>query len=237
MKKTLVLLAIALTPVVADAQAVLPTRVAQVGGVNEHGITVNGTAQIRVPASSARIILTVSSLNSQSSLTEQTVQPLVDALVKAGAERSSVQLPLSFSAGGYSSVGMVSAVVEHPTFDKMRSGVATVAALLGGLKGIRFNSTRVELKQNDCMPALAKARANAIDAARAKAALIAGQLRVSLGRVVNVNVYDRDSPDGSCVSQYSFGPEGPLFPYGGDTLEDYVVVPVTSNVTITYSIK
>lgn len=240
MKKALVLLALAAAlPVAAGAQIAPPIRVAQPAApANGHGITVNGSSNVRVAASSARITLDVASTTNKGTLTQQTLAPLVDALVKAGAERSSVQLPLAFSAGAYSNVATVTAVIANPSVETMRSGIATVGAAVAGMNDIRLNSARIELRNADCTQSLEKARANAIDAAHSKAALIAKQLGVALGGVVNVNAFDQGNPDGSCASQYFVGPMGAQFPQGGDTTDaDYVTVSVTSNVTITYAIK
>ncbi len=238
MKKPLVLSALAFVPVAAGAQAASPIRAVQPGSSNGHGITVNGTSVLRVAASSARIMLDLSSIDNKSTLTQETLLPLVDALVKAGAAPSSVQVPLSLSAGGYSNVAAVSAVVQNPSVASMRAGIAIVGAVVGSMKDVRLNSARVELRDSNCTQSLAKARADAIDAARAKATLIAKQLGVSLGSVVNVNAFDAANPDGSCMSQYYVGPMGAQFPPGSTNNEtDYVTVSVTSNVTITYGIK
>lgn len=238
MKKTLVLLACTLiVPIAAGAQAGPPIARMSVPS-NGHGITVNGTSLLRVPASSAHIVLQLSSMDNKNTLNQQTLAPLVDALIKAGAERSSVQLPLSFSAGGYSNYATVAAVVQHPTVDTMRSGIASVGAVVAGMKDVRLSSAQVQLKNADCAQAMAQSRANAISEARVKALAIAKQLGVTLGGVSNVNAFDQGSPDGSCSSQYFVGAMGAQFPFGDENTDaDYVTVNVTSNVTITYAIK
>ncbi|MBV8639180.1 MAG: SIMPL domain-containing protein [Candidatus Eremiobacteraeota bacterium] len=191
MKKTLVLLALAFSPVAVGAQAAAPLRAVQPAGSNGRGITVNGSSVLRIPASSARITLDVSSTNNQGSLN-----------VRAA------------------------------------SAVITVGAAVAGMNNVRLNSARVELKNGDCAKPLANARANAIDAAHEKAALIAKQLGVSLGPVINAGAFDQVNTDGSCMSQYFVGPMGAQFPPGSDNTDaDYVTVAVTSNVTITYGIK
>jgi Protein of unknown function (DUF541) len=241
MKNTLVLLAFAaFYPIVAGAQVAPPIRGLQpaVSSANTHGITVNGTSVLRVPASSARITLQITSADNKTVLTQAELGPLVDALVKAGAERSSVQLPLAFAAGGYSNSATVSAIVERPTVDMMRGGIATVGAAVAGMKDVRLNSAQVQLNNDDCSQTLVKVRASAIASARTKAASIAKQLGVTLGGVVNVNAFDPGSADGSCASQYWVGPMGAQFGPGAENTDsDYVSVPVTSNVTITYAIK
>ncbi len=239
MKKTLVLLAFSLfVPVAAGAQAAPPMARSSQAAPSAHGITVNGTSVLRIPASSARIALDLSSIDNKSTLDKETLAPLVDALVKAGAERSSVQLPLSFSAGGYSNYATVTAVVQNPTVATMKSGIVSVGAVVAGMKNVRLNMAQVLLKNADCAQAMAKARADAIGEAHVKAVGIAKQLGVALGGVANVNAFDQGSPDGSCSSQYMVGAMGAQFPSGSDNTDaDYVTVSVTSNVTITYGIK
>ncbi len=238
MKKTLVLLAFSLlAPAAAGAQAVPPVARSW-QAANGHGITVNGTSVLRVPASSAHIALNLSSIDNKNTLNQEALAPLVDALVNAGAERSTVQLPISFSAGGYSNYATVTAVVQNPTIATMRTGIASVGAAVAGMKNVRLNMAQVLLKNADCAQAMAKARADAISGARLKALAIAKQLGVSLGGVSNVNAFDQTSPDGSCSSQYVVGAMGAQFGPGSDNSDaDYVTVSVASNVTITYGIK
>ena len=242
MEKALVLLCfLALLPAVAGAQGGPMVRIpppAQTGGGNGRGITVNGTSVLRVPASSARISLQLTSMDNKATLTQQDLQPLIDALVKAGAEPSSIQLPLAFSAGAFSNAATVNALVAHPTVDTMRSGIATVGATIAGMKNVRLASAQVQLKNDDCAQPLAKVRNDAIASAHSKASSIAKQLSVTLGGVVNVNAFDPGSPDGSCASQYWVGPMGAQFgPSAENNDSDYVSVSITSNVTITYGIK
>jgi len=79
-------------------------------------------------------------------------------------------------------------------------------------------------------------RNQAIEHARAKADSIAKDLGVHVGSVLNVVSGEPNSPDGSCSTQYGVNgfnnnPADPQSP------QDYVTVPVFTNVTITYAIK
>ena len=180
----------------------------------------------------------LTSVDNKSTLNQQTLAPLADALIKAGAEPSTVRLPLTFSAGGYSNVATVSAVVANPTVDVMRSGINGVGAVIANMPNVRLTSAQVQLTASDCTQALSKVRADAIEAARSKAAFIAKQLGVKLGSVLNVSSFDQPNSDGSCSTQYWVGPLGPQFAPGSDNTDsDYVSVSVTSNVTITYAIR
>ena len=98
MKRTAILaVAVLLLPSAAAAQA-MPPRVA--GSANAQGITVTASAQARVPATSARIVLMLSTRDRSITLTTAKIQPLLDALAKAGIARENIHLPPSFDAPG-----------------------------------------------------------------------------------------------------------------------------------------
>jgi uncharacterized protein YggE len=201
-----------------------------------HGITVSGSASSRMPATSARITLNLSSADRSLSLDAQSLQPVVDALVKAGADPSSVQLPPNFSAPGKSSFASITATVPHPTAAMMQSGIVTVGTSVASAKNLVLNNAMVVLVAQHCGDALDTVRGQAILHARAKAESIAKDLGVHVGGVLNVQAVEATWPDGSCQWQYyvngnSGNPDQP------QSAQDYVTVPVQSNVTITYAIK
>ena len=240
MKRLAILAAAAtfLLPIAAGAQFV-PQR-GPMGSVPQaaanHGITVSGSATTRVPATSARITLNLSSTDRSMTLDAQSVQPIVDALVKAGADPASVRLPPNFRAPGRSNVASITATVAHPTADMMRSGIVTVGTTVASMNGIILEGAMVFVTAERCQDALDAIRNQAIQHARAKADSIAKDLGVHLGSVLNVISNEQSSPDGSCSSQYSVngftnGPADPQSP------QDYVTVPVFTSVTITYAIK
>jgi len=201
-----------------------------------HGITVTGSATSRVAATSARITLELSSADRSLSLDAQTMQPIVAALVKAGADPSSVHLPLNFAAPGSSNVASITATVDHPTVGMMQNGIVTVGAAIAGMKNVILNGAMVFATVAHCQDQLDAIRGQAIERARAKADSVAKDLDVHVGTVVNVVVSEPNNPDGTCATQYAIngsmnGPGGPQSP------QDYVSVPVFTSVTITYAIK
>lgn len=234
----LAILILAQAPLGAGAQVAPPMRLgSSSGSSNGHGITVNANAAASAPATSARITLQVMSADNSLSLNAQTLAPIADALVKAGAERSSVQLPLAFDAPGGTNQASISATVANPTIEQMRAGIVTVGTVVAGMKNVRLTSAQVQLTADNCANELATARQKAIAAAQSKASAIARELHVGVGKVINVQSVDQGSPDGVCRSQYYVGPMGAQFPYGDSSDADYVNVRIYENVTITYAIK
>ncbi len=232
--------ALLLLPVAVAAQVVPgPRGPAPTGSVSQqnatHGITVSASAVTRIPATSARITLNLSSADRSLSLDAQSLQPVVDALVKAGADPSSVQLPPNFAAPGKSNNAWITATVAHPTAAMMQSGIVTVGTSVASAKNLMLNGAMVAVLAQQCADALDGVRRQAIERARAKAESIANDLGVRVGTVLNVQALEQSSPDGSCGWQYNvngFGnPDTPQSP------QDYVTVPVQSNVTITYAIR
>lgn len=202
----------------------------------QHGITVSGSAQSRIPATSARITLNLATADRSLALDTQALQPLVDALVKAGADPASVHLPPNFSAPGKSNIASITATVEHPTAAMMQNGIVTVGTSVAAEKNLVLNAASVWVIADRCADALDSVRAQAIARARAKAESIAKDLGVHVGSVLNVQSFEQSWPDGSCQSQYSINgfmgnPDQP------QSAQDYVTVPVQANITITYAIK
>ncbi|MGB6061256.1 MAG: SIMPL domain-containing protein [Candidatus Aquilonibacter sp.] len=230
--------AMLLAPIYAKAQ--VPPERGPMSAVppqtTNHGITVSGSATTRVPATSARITLSLSSSDRSLTLDAQSVQPIVDALVKAGADPASVRLPLNFGAPGGSNVASITATVAHPTSEMMQSGIVTVGTAVASMKNVILNGAMVFITAAHCQDALDSIRNQAIERARAKADSIAKDLDVHVGGVLNVMSNEQNSPDGSCSSQsgvngFANNPADPQSP------QDYVTVPVFTNVTITYAIK
>jgi len=200
------------------------------------GITVNGSAAASAPATSARITLYLVSRNNTVAYTTQAVQPVIDAMVKAGVDRNSITLPLNFSAPGNSSSATITGSVEHPTLAQLQNGIVTVGTAINGIPGAILQNVNVELTLGDCEPLVDKARSGAITRARAKADDIAKQLNVKLGSVQAVNAANELQlrADGSCMTMLNFNPfQAPTFEQTGD----YLNVTVSSAVTITYGMR
>ena len=192
----------------------------------------SASASERIPATSARITLNLARADRSLSLDAQDLQPVVDALVKAGADPSSMQLPPNFGAPGKSNVASITATVAHPSAAMMQSGIVTVGTSVAATKNLVLNNAMVWVIAQQCADALDSVRGQALERARAKAESIAKDLGVHVGSVLNVQSVEQTWPDGSCQSQYMVNgfmgnPDAPQSP------QDYVTVPVQSNVTIT----
>ena len=228
--------AMSLLPLAAAAQVEPIQRGPAPPATQNRGITVSGSAVTRVPATQARVTLNVVSADRSLILDKAKVSPIVDALVKAGADPSSVHLPINFGAPGASNMASITATVMHPTVQGMEDGIQSVGATIAGMKGVILSGAQVYLIADGCRTALDAARREAIDQARGKADSIANDLNVHVGPAVNVIAYEQNTPDGSCSTQYFVGgtmngPQEPQKP------SDYVTVPATSSVTITYAIR
>jgi uncharacterized protein YggE len=234
-----------LLPIAGAAQAVppiqrgpMPAFQSNPGAAGNHGITVNGTAALRIPATAAHLALTVTTPDRRMTLDKARLQPLVEAIVKAGADPGTVQLPPNFNAAGGSNVATITATFSHPTVAQMQQGIISVGSVIAGEKDLALSSAAVQLVAADCAGVLNQVRRQAVEHARAKALSLASDLGVHIGGAINVTSYDQLAADGSCSSTYyinGFGgfnnPQSPQSP------GDYVTIPATANVTITYAIK
>lgn len=226
-------------PVVAQIAQAAPIRqAAPPSSTNAgRGITVSGSAAARIPATTARITLTLSTADRAMILDSKKVQPIVDALVQAGADPSSVRLPMNFSAPGASNVASIVATVSHPTVAQMQNGIVSVGTVIASLKDVVLNGANVTLTAANCSSAFDDLRHQAVANARTKAKALAEDLGVRLGDALSVTSFEQQTPDGSCSSSYFLNGMGMNGPQGSQDPSDYVSVAVTSSLTITYAIK
>lgn len=203
-----------------------------------HGITVNGTATTRIPATSARISLNLTTADRKLTLDSAALRPVVDALVKAGADPQSVHLPLNFAAPGSSNLASIVATIDHPTVQQMQAGIVLVGAAIAEQRNLVLTNAQVQLTADDCGKTVEEVRRDAVRHARAKAESLASDLGVHVGSAINVNSFDPLASDGSCSWQYYVNGYGNFSnPQSPQKPGDYVTVPVTENVSITYAIK
>ena len=239
------------------AMLVLPSAaVAQVQPVNRgpmtpylpsntrpDGITVSGSATKKVAATSAKITLYLYSFaippkagappGTPPPLDPAKVQSVIEAVVKAGVPRENIATPQPLGASQFNNNTQIVATVANPTVAQIQNGIAILGAALVGMTGMSMNA-QVFLESSTCGEAGDSLRGAAIASAHAKAASIAKQLGVHLGSVLNVVASDQQPPNGICTWQYQMGNGNmPQF----NSPDDWVSVPVYSNVTITYAIK
>ncbi len=145
------------------------------------GITVTGSAYAAAQASQAQITLRISARNNAPTLTEQTLQPIADALVRAGADRSSVQLPPYLVGQARTNNAAITASVQHPTTAMLQQGMLTIANAFAANPDLILNGAEIRLLAGDCSALQRAAEANAIADARANAAFIAKQIEAKVG--------------------------------------------------------
>ena len=195
-----------------------------------HGITVSGSASTSVPATRARVTLMLFARTP--SINSETVQPIVDALTKAGVPADHVILPPDLGSSARVQNTTITVTVDHPTIEQMRAGIAAVgAAVDAGTNGISVGNAQVWLDADDCSETTELVRSEAIKNAHTKAEQTAKDLQVHVGNVLNVLSNDQLNSTGGCSTQYAFGNMNLVTP------KDYVSIPVTAFVTITYAIK
>ena len=200
------------------------------------GITVNGSAAIAAPAARAMVTLHVMARNNAMTITNASLQPVADALVRAGVERSSVTLPLYLQGNAHTNNAEVSGTVEHPTQTMLQNGIAQLAGAFGSMPDLILNAAEIRLTADGCEQLEQKAEAAALRQARANAEYIAKQLNVRVGAVQAVQA-SGFAPDfsQSCMTQYSIGPFGA--PYPMQNAQDYLTVRVFGSVSVRYAIR
>ncbi|MDE2481091.1 MAG: SIMPL domain-containing protein [bacterium] len=198
------------------------------------GITVTGSATTNIPATKVQIMLMFSTRNGALTLNAMALQPVIDALVASGVPRDAVQLPLSLGSPANVNNVTITGTVEHPTAAMVRDGIQRVGAAIATLNNTVLSSANVRAIAENCSAGQDAAHARAIADARAKATSIAAQLGVKLGPVIAVNAFDPPLQNGACVWQYYVGANMPNAPTGA---QEFVSVPVLSNVQITFGIK
>jgi hypothetical protein len=228
MKRIAILVAATLLLPIAAAAQVAPA---------DRGITVNGSAESRVPATLARVTLGLASNDRQPIFDAQKIQPIIDALVKAGADPTSVHVPLDLSSSGAWTNASISAAFSQPTGTVVQDAIKSAEAIVASMKDVTLNAVWLALSAANCGPAENALRSQALSRARAKALSIASDLNVHLGTAVSVRSLDQVEADGTCSAQYAVGQysgngfQGPL------AASDFVSVPVRSNLLVTYAIK
>lgn len=209
-----------------------PTPVEPAGG-----ITVIGNGVASVAASDATVTLRVASRNNALTLNAQTLAPIVDALVRAGADRASVSLPPYLVGQARTNNASITAVVHHPTQQMLQQGMVTIANAFAAMPDVLLTSADVRLTADNCTALARTAAANAISDARSNAAFVAQQIGAKLGPALSVDWHGSGSFGGQnqCMSIYSIGPMGPM---GGQlSPADMLTVKVYSTVTMHYAIK
>lgn len=204
--------------------------------VSTDGIRVRGAGYATAPATDAQVTLQVSSRNNAPTLDAQTLQPIIDALVKAGADRSSISLPPYMVGQAHTNNASIAVRVHHPTQAMLQQGMLTIASAFAAHPEFLLNAAQVQLTADGCTALRRSAEAMAIAHARSNAAFVAQQLGEKIGSALEVD--DFSGPN--------FGPESDacsttytIAPYANQqmTQDDMLTVKVYSSVTVRFAIK
>ncbi len=236
MTRTAILVAaLLLLPLAAGAQTP-PSTVPPPIATPVAGISVNAAATKKIPATSARIVLNFATADRALTLNKQTLQPIADAFVKSGVEPANIQWPINFNAPGGSNVASISATVTSPTAAMMQTGIVTVGTAVAAMKDVILTGATIFVTAANCQPVLSDVRRDAIAQAHEQAESIAKDLGVHIGTAVSARANDRVGLDGECTAVYGINgmPGNNASAQGPD---DYLMVPVSSYVSITYAIK
>ena len=201
------------------------------------GITVIGNGIASAAAGDATVTLRIATRNNALTLNAQSLAPIVDALVRAGADRTSVSLPPYLVGQARMNNASITAVVHHPTQQMLQQGMVTIANAFASMPEILLTSADVRLTADHCTALARAAAANAISNARSNAAFVAQQIGAKLGPAISVDWHGSGSFGGAdqCLSVYSIGPMGAM--NGQMSPADMLTVKVYSTVTMHYAIK
>lgn len=199
------------------------------------GISVRGNGSATAPASTATLSLYVSSRNNAIVLNESTLSPIVDALVRAGVQRSDIVLPIYLTGNARTNNVTVTATVHHPSIAMLQNGIAGLGSSLTNSPDLIVNNAQVRLTLDDCTPTMQQAQIAALRQAHANAASIARQMGLHLGAVLAVDAQNMQmDAEGRCLSEYTLGP------YQGNQFtspSDYLTVRITTSVSVRYAIR
>jgi uncharacterized protein YggE len=118
----------------------------------------------------------------------------------------------------------------------MQTGIVTVGTAVAAMKDLILTSATIVVTAANCQPVFDDVRRDAIAKAHAQAESIAKDLGVHVGAPLSVQANGQASPDGGCAAAWSISGM-PGNNDGSRVPGDYLMVPVSSYVNITYTIK
>jgi|GEM_PF-2838166 len=230
-----VMLAAALLAQVAPQMQPMPMRPMPGRPDLSDGITVTGSGVATAPASSAQVTLHLSTRNNAQTLTQESLQWVVDALTQAGAQRASVMLPAYLVGQARTNNAAITAEVAHPTQAMLQQGLQTLVAAFAAHPDVLLNSAEVRLSADGCATLQRSATANAIANARANATFDAQQIGVRVGSVLAIEQTGLPAPGapGACTTIFGIGPYGPQ----PQVFSEMLTVKVFAYVTMRFGIR
>lgn len=196
------------------------------------GITVSAAGTVTAPADVGTVVLRLYA--QKTSLTPELLNRIVDGIVAAGIPRENVTLPPAVAPRGVPLTGAeLTVTIEHPTADSIKRSLPALLELAAALPSDVNANAEVRLSVAHCEGLVDAARAEAIRVAHARAAAAAKNLGVQIGPVKAFTSTDPQvDARGDCGASYVFPNYG-----GSPSLDDYVSVRLTSNVTVRYAIR
>jgi len=169
-------------------------------------------------------------------ITEETLKPVIDALVAAGVARGDIEVVGQYQyygEPGYASATLRAKVSDVASLDNVVEAVRQAAAGLGN--GIVLNGTSVSYTVDDCLALEKEAMKAAAADAGERAAAFAEALGVGLGDLVAASHWSW-APYGAACGQQYFGVPYPLggMAYAGGQPQE---VQVMANISATYAIR
>jgi uncharacterized protein YggE len=201
--------------------------------VTQSGILVSGAGMVSVPATSADVTLHVSSRNNALTLNQQTLQPIVNALVSAGVARDAISIPPYMVGAVHTNMAEIVAHVDHPTEAMLRQGMLILANAFAATPDILLNDAFVTVHGDGCQALWQQAEARAIAQARQDAEFIAKQTGVHVGELLAAE--EDTPPPESCARGFGIGPYGA--PGMNYNFADLLTIQVRSNVQMRFAIK
>lgn len=166
-------------------------------------------------------------------ITEEELQPVIDAIVGAGVPREKIESISQPYYDPYYASATLRVTVDN--LDSIDAVVSAAQGAAGGLENISLTSTNVSYTVKDCSALEKAALEAAVDDANERGAIFAEALGVGLGEVVGASHYSYAPYGGGTCSGNFVGPY-PLggFPYAAGSKAS---VQVFANVSITFAIK
>ena len=171
---------------------------------------------------------------SAAAITEEDLQPVIDALVAIGISRDDIEfLGSNYYYDAYWSSATLRVTVRDLGLLGDAVGAATDASLTLG--DISLQSTYLSYMVDDCGPLEEAALAAAVDDADARAEAFASALGVSKGTLTGAQTYSYSPFGGSACAVGDIGP----YPVAGVAYSESRASDVTlyANVTLTYAIQ
>jgi hypothetical protein len=224
-----ILLAQVAMPVMGGAPMAVPD------GNPSDGITVSGSGSVAAQATSAQLTLRVGSRNNTVQFSEQTLQPIVDALVSSGIDRRDIAIPIYVLGVPRTNAATIIATIRNPSVQLFQNGQQQLTAafarnpdlMLVGPANVRLDVANCEAFARQAQSAaIRQGLSNAQDVARSLGVHI-GSVQSAIARSYSINT------DGTCSSVYTV--DGYNFTFTSPA--DYLRVRILANVTLRYAIR